>query len=143
MKPEPLNDKTFIVFAMKSYDNPQCEDIEEFYEDINRVKYIKRLLGRFIKKGVLKERLILNHIIIMGNVFGPLATSRMLFFKLEEELYSSLKTFLLYLGYLPWPLSDEEYGVLGYLPEFPHQISETDMQDIPIDLRIMKVLKGI
>jgi len=128
MKPEPLNDKTFIVFAMKSYDNPQCEDIEEFYEDINRVKYIKRLLGRFIKKGVLKERLILNHIIIMGNVFGPLATSRMLFFKLEEELYSSLKTFLLY---------------LGYLPEFPHQISETDMQDIPIDLRIMKVLKGI
>ena len=128
MKPESLNDKTFIVFAMKSYDNPQCEDIEEFYEDINRVKYIKRLLGRFIKKGVLKERLILNHIIIMGNVFGPLATSRMLFFKLEEELYSSLKTFLLY---------------LGYLPEFPHQISETDMQDIPIDLRIMKVLKGI
>ena len=128
MKPESLNDKTFIVFAMKSYDNPQCENIEEFYEDINRVKYIKRLLGRFIKKGVLKERLILNHIIIMGNVFGPLATSRMLFFKLEEELYSSLKTFLLY---------------LGYLPEFPHQISETDMQDIPIDLRIMKVLKGI
>ena len=128
MKQEPLDEKTIILFAMKQYDNPQCKSIEEFYEDLNRIKYIKRLLGRYKKKGILKERLLLNHIIVMGNVFSPLGTTRMLFYKLEEELHSYLKTFLLY---------------LNYLPEEIHEVPEIDLRDIPVELRIMEVLRRI
>ena len=128
MNLEPLNDKTILLFAMKHYSNPQCGDIEEFHEDLNRIKYIKRLLGRFEKKGILKERLILNHIIIMGNVFTPIGATRMLFLKLEEELHSGLKTFLLF---------------LNYLPENEYEVPEVKIKDIPIDLRIMEVLRSV
>lgn len=128
MNLEPLNDKTILLFAMTNYSNPQCGDIEEFHEDLNRIKYIKRLLGRFEKKGILKERLILNHIIIMGNVFTPIGTTRMLFLKIEKELHSALKTFLLF---------------LNYLPENTYDVPEVDLRDIPIDLRIMEVLRSV
>ena len=128
MKLEPLDENTFLLFAMKQYDNPQCKDIEEFHEDLNRIKYIKRLLGRFHKKNVLKERLILNHIIIMANVFSPVGTSRMLFYKIEDELHSSLKTFLLF---------------LNYLPENTSRIPEIELKDIPVDLRIMDALRNV
>jgi hypothetical protein len=86
---------------MKYYRNPQCTDIEEFKEDINRIKYIKRLLGRYEKTGNLRVRLILNHIIILNNVFGPEVSSRILFFKIENKFHSYLKSFLQYLKYLP------------------------------------------
>ena len=128
MKQEPLDQNTILLFAMKQYNNPQCTNIDEFHEDLNRIKYIKRLLGRYNKKGILKERLLLNHIIVMGNVFSPIGTTRMLFYKLEEELYSYIKTFLLY---------------LNYLPEDIHEIPEVDLRDIPIELRIMEVLRRI
>jgi len=121
-----LTEKSLPVFAMRHYTNPQCSDMEEFYEDMNRIKYIKRLLGRFEKKGVLKERLILNHMIIMGNVFSPKGATRMLFFKIEEQLHSALKTFLLY---------------LNYLPENAEEIPEVSLKDIPVDLRILEVLR--
>ena len=101
-----LTDDNFMMFAMKNYTNPQCTNIDEFYEDLNRIKYIKRLLGKYNKKGIIKARLILNHIIILNNVFGNEACSRILFHKLEPEFHSSIKTFLEYLNYLPNNLPD-------------------------------------
>jgi len=101
-----LTDDNFMMFAMKSYTNPQCTNIDEFYEDLNRIKYIKRLLGKYNKKGIIKARLILNHIIILNNVFGNEACSRILFHKLEPEFYSAIKTFLEFLNYLPKKLPD-------------------------------------
>jgi hypothetical protein len=101
-----LTNDNFMMFAMKSYTNPQCTNIDEFYEDLNRIKYIKRLLGKYNKKGIIKARLILNHIIILNNVFGNEACSRILFHKLEPEFYSAIKTFLEFLNYLPKKLPD-------------------------------------
>ena len=91
---EILNESNFVMYAMKLYDNPQCSGIEEFQEDLNRIKYIKRLLRRYHKTGVLKERLILNHIIIISNVFGIEGAVKILFYKIEKDLHSLLKTFL-------------------------------------------------
>jgi hypothetical protein len=121
-----LTNKTFILYAMKHYNNSKCTDMTEFYEDLNRVKYIKRLLGRYSQKGILKERLILNHMIILGNLFGPVPTCRILFFRIEEKLHSSLRTLL---------------DFLNYLPELPDEIPEFSMKDIPTDLTIVKILK--
>tara|TARA_Y100000310_G_scaffold326181_1_gene390738 strand:- start:458 stop:838 length:381 start_codon:yes stop_codon:yes gene_type:complete len=101
-----LTDDNFMMFAIKNYANPQCTNIDEFYEDLNRIKYIKRLLGKYNKKGIIKARLILNHIIILNNVFGNEACSRVLFYKLEPEFHSAIKTFLEFLNYLPRKLPD-------------------------------------
>lgn len=95
-----LTDANFIIFAMKSYDKPNCI-MSEFEEDIKRIKYVKRLIKRYKSTGDLKERLMLNHIIILSNVFGTYQAVRMLFFKLDEEDYEILKTFLLFLNYMP------------------------------------------
>ena len=83
------------------YNNPSCQGIDEFYEDLHRVKYIKRLLIRFKRGGRLKERLILNHIITLQNIFGAEACTRILFFKINSDLHSMLFSFLKYLQYLP------------------------------------------
>ena len=96
-----LNDTNFMMFAIKNYENPQCEGIAEFHEDLQRVKYIKRLFSKYLKNGVLRERLILNHIIILSNLFGPQACTRILFFNINTIHHSYLKTFLYYLNYLP------------------------------------------
>jgi len=101
-----LTDDNFMMFAMKNYTNPHCTNIDEFYEDLNRIKYIKRLLGKYNKKGIIKARLILNHIIILNNVFGNEVCSRVLFYKLEPEFHSAIKTFLKFLNYLPRKLPD-------------------------------------
>lgn len=103
-----LNKNNFIMYAMKMYTNPQCSDMEEFYEDLNRIKYIKRLLGRYESRGHLRERLLLNHIIILNNVFGSEACCRILFFKIENKYHSHLKALLSYLQYLPKTLPDIE-----------------------------------
>jgi hypothetical protein len=95
-----LNENTFLLYAMKAYDKPNAI-ISEFEEDLKRIKYIKRLIRRYRVTGELKERLILNHIIILSNVFGVEATVRMLFYKLDDADYSILKTFLLFLNYMP------------------------------------------
>ena len=91
---------------MDNYDNPSCSGKEEFDEDINRIKYIKRLFGRYFSTGELKERLILNHIIIFYNVFDMEAATKMLFYRMEDKFKPLLKTFLVYLNFLP---DDETY----------------------------------
>jgi len=98
---EPLNNNTYLMYAMKNYNNPQCIGMEEFQEDLNRIKYIKRLFRKYKNNDVLRERLILNHIIIFYNIFDVEAATRILFHKIEEELHDLLKTFLVYLNYLP------------------------------------------
>ena len=96
---DKIDDTNFLLYAAKYYDNPQCFDTLEFYEDLARFKYIKRLFNRYEESGDLKERLILNHLIILYNVFGIPAT-RMLFFKLEGY-YHMLKPFIILLGNMP------------------------------------------
>ena len=96
-----LTAKNFAAYAMKHYDDPQCEDMEDFYEDLRRFRYLKRLLFRYHEHNELRERLMLNHLICLFNVFGHEATMRMLEFKIKDEGYkSSIKTMLLYLGYV-------------------------------------------
>jgi hypothetical protein len=92
-----LNDNNFSLFAAKYYDNPNCTDILEFHDDLNRIKYVKRLLKGYAESGELKERLVLNHLITLYNVFEPQACTKMLVFKLPEHV-SVLKSFLSYLG---------------------------------------------
>ena len=98
---DELNEENFILFASKHYNNPRCLDVEEFYEDLARIKYLKRLLRRYQQTGIVQERLILNHIIVIYNVFGISAANKMLFYKIEPEHWPALKTFLVYLNYLP------------------------------------------
>ena len=101
-----LNEDNFLLFAIKNYENPQAVTKEDFEKDLNHFKYIKRLLKRYKKSGELKTHLILNHFIILYNVFGE-ATTPMLFFKIERELWSPLKSFIIFLGRLPeYPKSD-------------------------------------
>ena len=89
-----LNDGNILLFAMKMYDNPSCKDLLEFHDDINRIIYIKRLLNKYKVSGKLKERLILNHIIVLYNVFGIEGATRLLFYYIDSSHYSALKTFL-------------------------------------------------
>lgn len=103
-----LDSSNFLIYAMKSYTSPNCV-IDEFQEDIKKVKYIKRLIKRYRDTGELKERLILNHIILLGNVFGIRAAVRILFYKVNPGDYGILKPFLLYLSYLP----EVVYGIKG------------------------------
>ena len=101
MKFDDLNEKNFLLYAMKEYNNPQCVDVDEFNDDLKKIKYIKRLLNQYISEGILKERLLLNHIIVFFNVFSTKAATRILFYKMEEEFWPMLKTFLFYLNYMP------------------------------------------
>lgn len=94
-----VNEDNFVLFAAKHYNNPQCYDTEEFYDDLKRFKYIKRLFNRFEQTGDLKERLILNHILILYNMFGDAATL-MLFVKLKGH-YTLLKPFLVLINRMP------------------------------------------
>lgn len=94
-----VNEDNFVLFAAKHYNNPQCYDTEEFYDDLNRFKYIKRLFNRFEQTDELKERLILNHILILYNIFGSAATL-MLFVKLKGH-YPLLKPFLVLINRMP------------------------------------------
>ena len=100
MRFNELNDDNFILFAIKNYENPQAVTKDDFDKDLNHFKYIKRLLKRYKNTGVLKSHLLLNHFIILYNIFGEAATP-MLFFKIEDELWSSMKTFVMFLGKLP------------------------------------------
>ncbi|MFZ9353842.1 MAG: hypothetical protein ACO25L_03405 [Candidatus Nanopelagicales bacterium] len=95
-----LNGDNFLLFAIKYYENPQAVTKEDFEKDLNHFKYIKRLLKRYKNTGQLKTHLLLNHFIILYNIFGE-ATTPMLFFRIEKELWSPLKTFIIFLGRLP------------------------------------------
>ena len=120
---KPLTNSNFISYSMKMYDNPTCHSVEEFEEDLNRIKYIKRLLNKFQEKEILRSRLLFNHIIILTNVFGVIATNRMLFFKIEKELHSHLKT------------------VLNNLNLLAEKIPEVDLQNMPSNPKMEKLLK--
>ena len=123
-----VNDDTFVLYAIKHYDNPSCHGLDEFYEDIKRFKYIKRLLSRYHAGAGLKERLILNHIIVLNNLFGAEPTTQMLFFKIDDKYWPEVKTFLLY---------------LNLLRENSHIFDGTNKSTIPINAEIAKVLRTI
>ena len=97
---EKITSDNIVMFAIKHYNNPQCEGEKEFYDDMKRFKYIKRLLRKHNDSGVLKERLLLNHIIILNNLFGPEACVTLLLFKVQREYWETLKSFLLFLNIL-------------------------------------------
>ena len=97
---DELNEETYILFAIKHYENPHCVTRDDFDEDMKRFKYLKRLLKRYVRGGALRTHLIINHLIILYNVFGEAATP-LLFFKFEREYWCLLKTLLLYLNKYP------------------------------------------
>jgi hypothetical protein len=118
-----LNEDNFLLFAIKNYENPQAVTKEDFDKDLNHFKYIKRLLKRYKNTGVLKTHLLLNHFIVLYNIFGEAATP-MLFFKIEEDLWSSMKSFIMF---------------LNRLPEYP----KTYMHDIQVDINCLSQLYEI
>jgi len=123
---EKLNDANFLVYAMRHYDNPQCHSIAEFEDDLKKFIYLKKLIYRYKNSGELRERLILNHIIVLYNIFGE-STTKMLFHKIEEDLWPQLITFLVYLNRMPETIP--EYGI--------------NLTDIKLDETIIAVLRKI
>lgn len=100
MRFDKLTKENVMMFALKHYDNPQATSEKEFYDDMKRFKYLKRLFKKYSKSGILKERLIMNHIIILANVFSPDVVKVLLFFKIEQKYWAELKTFLVFLNYM-------------------------------------------
>lgn len=129
MNHEKLDEHNFLLYAAKHYDNPQCHDVVEFYDDLKRLKYLKRLFGKYEESGDLRERLIINHLTILYNVFGDSAT-KLLFFKLQGY-YPYLKPFLVLLNRMP----DKIYNVGEF--DIIHS------SDIPMDNYIVSVLRKI
>ena len=123
MKFSELNDNNYVIFAIKNYENPHAVTKEDFEEDLKRFKWIKRLLKRYKTTGVLKAHLLINHFIILYNVFGEAATP-LLFFKIDEDLWPVVKTFVVY---------------LGRFPEYP----KTFMHDVPVDIDCLVKLQKI
>ena len=128
---DSLDETNFILYAARHYDNPECFDTEEFFSDLKRFKYLKRLFNKYQESGELKERLILNHIIVLYNVFGVVPATRMLFFRLNEH-YEYLKPFLDFLGYLPKAVIN--IGITN---------KRIECSDINSDEKIVKVLNKI
>lgn len=126
---DDLNDENFMMYAMKCYNSPNCI-MSEFEGDIKRTKYLKRLFRRYKVSKSLKERLILNHIILLNNVFGPEVTTRILFYRIDDRDYDILKTFLLYLNLLP----DMVYGINS---------NNIRTSEIPVDMNIAEILRRI
>jgi len=126
---DDLNEDNFMMYAMKCYTSPHCI-MSEFEGDIKRTKYLKRLFRRYKITKSLKERLIMNHIILLNNVFGPEATARILFYKTDVRDYDILKTFLDYLDIMP----DFVYGVNG---------KTIVSSEIPLDINVAEILRHI
>jgi len=118
---EKLTNDNITMFAIKHYDNPQCEGEAEFHDDMKRFKYIKRLLRKYEETGELKERLLLNHMIVIFNVFGADAGSTLMLFKIEPNYLSVVKTFMNFLGMLP----------------------EGELKDVSEDEQVKKVLEKL
>ena len=118
-----LNDDNYLIFAIKHYDNPQAVTYEDFLNDMKKFKYIKRLLKRYKKTGDLKSHLLINHFIVLYNVFQD-ATTPLLFYKIEKELWEPMKTFVMF---------------LGKFPEYPH----TKLHDIQPDLYCLQELLSL
>ena len=97
---EKITPENVVMYAIRNYSNPHCEGEKEFEDDLKRFKYIKRLLRKYYDTGILKERLLLNHIIVLHNVFGADACATLLLYKIQEEYWTALKSFLLFLNIL-------------------------------------------
>ena len=123
MRFDELNEDNYMMFAIKHYENPQAVTQEDFYEDLKMFKYIKRLLKRYQKSGELKSDLLLNHFICLYNVFDDAATP-LLFYKIDQDLWSVLKTFLVF---------------LGRIPEYP----KTAIHDVPVDVTCLGILNKV
>lgn len=123
MRFNELNADNYLLFAIKYYDNPQSTTKENFFDDMKKFKYVKRLIKRYKKTGDLQIHLIINHLITLFNIFSD-ATIPLLFLKLEEELWPTLKSFLLF---------------LNRVPEYPHTI----LQDIECDKYCLEQLNRL
>jgi hypothetical protein len=124
---DDLNNDNILIYAMKAYDKPNCI-MSEFKEDMKRFNYLKRLFKRYRKLGELREQLVVNHLVVLYNVFGPEVVSRLLFFKMAKEDYSTLKTYMLFLNIMP----ERIRGIKG---------QEIISSDIPIDMTIAETLR--
>lgn len=126
-----LTEENFDMFAIRHYDNPACKGIAEFNDDLKRFRYLKRLFRKYTAGKGLKERLIVNHIVVIYNLFGAEAATQMLFFKIEKKYWPQLKTFLVFLSYMPVGF---EARVGGYVvPGY----------EIPLDEKVSESLKQI
>jgi hypothetical protein len=126
---DDLSSENVLIYAMKVYDKPNCI-MSEFKEDMKRFNYLKRLFFRHRKTGEVKERLILNHLVVLCNVFGPEAATRLLFYKIAKEDYPSLKTYLVFLSCMP----ERVRGIKG---------KDIISSEIPVDTSIANVLRNI
>ena len=126
---DELNESNILLYAAKCYDKPNCLD-SEFDEDYKKIRYIKRLLQRYRLTGEIKERLLLNHLVIAQNVFGVEASTRMLFLRLDKKDWSALKTFLVYTSAMPKVVK----GIRG---------EDIISSDIPLDLKIVDTLRNL
>ena len=126
MRFNELTNENYLMFALLHYDNPQCVDIKEYFEDVRKLKYIKRLFNRYKEDGVMKERLILNHLISFYNVFDNEAAARLLFFRVGKEYHSLLKTFLVFLNRMPEKINENLYA-----------------SDIILDNKVTEILRNL
>ena len=126
MRFNELTNENYLMYALLHYDNPHCVDIKEYFEDVRKLMYIKRLFNRYKEDDVMKERLILNHLISFYNVFDNEAATRLLFFRVGEEYHSLLKTFLVFLNRMPEKINDNLYS-----------------SDIQLDEKITEILRKV
>jgi hypothetical protein len=124
-----LTNENFLMYAIKHYDNPSCSGLKEFDDDLKRLRYIKRLLGRYKATGDIKERLIINHLVVLYNVFGIDAATNMLFFKIQDRFWPQLKSFLVFLNYMPESIQHRNTRIAG--------------SDIVLDENIAEILRKI
>jgi hypothetical protein len=126
---DDLTNDNIMMYAVKAYDKPNCI-MSEFKEDMKRFNYLKRLFKRYRKLGELREQLVINHLVVLNNVFGPEVATRLLFFKMSKDDYSALKTYLLFLNCMP----DRVRGIKN------HDIISSE---IPVDMTVANSLRQI
>ena len=126
---DELNNDNVTIYAVKAYDRPNCV-MSEFKDDMKRFNYLKRLFKRYRKLDELRERLVLNHLVVLCNVFGPEVATRLLFYKMSKDDYPALKTYLVFLSVMP----DRIRGIKG---------QDIISSDIPIDMKIADILRDI
>jgi len=126
---DELNNDNVTIYAVKAYDRPNCV-MSEFKDDMKRFNYLKRLFKRYRKLNELRERLVLNHLVVLCNVFGPEVATRLLFYKMAKDDYPALKTYLMFLSVMP----DRVRGIKG---------QDIISSDIPVDMKIADMLRDI
>ena len=126
---DELNNDNIMMYAVKAYEKPNCI-MSEFKDDMKRFNYLKRLFRRYRKVEELREQLVINHLVVLYNVFGPEVATRLLFFKMSKDDYPALKTYLLFLSIMPERIK----GIKG------HDILSSD---IPIDMKVAQALRDL